>query len=109
TIDSSETDALEVNSTRQFDDNTFQTVFDPNGNPIVEGTETTITSNHTESVAISNNEGRTITSTFQIAGGNAQYRLKGSWIENGGVVATVDAISEAAGGVIQTVASPAGN
>jgi hypothetical protein len=102
---------------------TTQTVFDSNGNPITEGEVITISNTSTDATnsttaiantsnnttANNNNTGRTITSTFQITGSNAQYRLKGSWIENGGVVATVDAISEAAGGVIQTVAAPAAN
>jgi hypothetical protein len=133
TIDSSESEGTTTsnNSTvesvnlqseeNERTDNTFQTVFGPNGNPIQEGTATEINSNQfdtvsttlvndsTSSTANSDNTGRTITSTFQVNGNNAQYRLKGSWIENGGVVATVDAISAAAGGVIQTVATAAAN
>ncbi|MFT5499012.1 MAG: hypothetical protein ACI9TH_004427 [Kiritimatiellia bacterium] len=54
-----------------------------------------------------NNTARTITSTFAVTGNNAQYRLRGSWVENGGVVASVDAVAEAAGGTVQTVTTAA--
>lgn len=100
-----------TNSTTTVD--TTQNVFDSNGNPITEGEVITISNasvdanTSTSTTANNDNTGRTITSTFQITGSNAQYRLKGSWVENGGVFATVDAISEAAGGVIQTVTSAA--
>ncbi len=50
---------------------------------------------------------RTITSTFSISEGNAQFRLQGTWIEQGGLVAQVEARSPATASVLTT--TTAGN
>ena len=121
TTGTSSDDSTTTDSTSTVD--TTQNVFDANGNPITEGEVITISNTSTDAsnsattiantatTTTDNNDSttQTITSTFQITGGNAQYRLKGSWVENGGVFGTVDAVSEAAGGVIQTVTTAAAN
>ena len=42
----------------------------------------------------------TTTNTFQLTDANTQFRLRGTWIENGGVTSSVDALSAGAGGVL---------
>lgn len=44
-------------------------------------------------------------STFALGDANTQYRMRGTWIENGGVVGNVDAISPGAGGVLVVLAT----
>ena len=44
----------------------------------------------------------TTENTFLLTDANSQYRLRGSWVENEGVVGQVDAIAAGAGGFIST-------
>jgi hypothetical protein len=43
--------------------------------------------------------------TFALSDANTQYRLRGTWIEAGGVTANVDALSPGAGGVLVVLAA----
>lgn len=45
------------------------------------------------------------TTTYNITEANSQYRLQGTWIEDGGVSTTVDALSPGTAGVITSTAT----
>ena len=66
-----------------------------NSQTTTDRTDTTTTGNTsttTETVQVGN--------LYQITALNTQYRLRGTWIEEGGSVSTVDGVSPAAGGII---------
>lgn len=74
-------------------------------NNVNNNTSTSETANNNSNTSSSNNTNTsgtttTTTNTFQLTDANTQFRLRGTWIENGGVTASVDALSAGAGGVL---------
>lgn len=61
----------------------------------------------TETRTITDNRTSTSTTTYSLTEANSQYRLQGTWVEEGGVSSSVDALSSGANGVV-TVSTAAG-
>ena len=74
-------------------------------NDINNNTSTSEIANNNTNTSTSNNTNTsgtttTTTNTFQLTDANTQFRMRGTWIENGGVTGSVDALSAGAGGVL---------
>jgi hypothetical protein len=79
--------------------NTTTTTTGSNGNTVVNTGSNRDVNNVTTNT--SNSGSGTVTeSTYGLSDANTQYRMRGTWIEEGGVTANVDALSAGAGGVL---------
>lgn len=93
--------------------------YDSKGNKVFESTETTtttpggtviahnrtVTDNRTDTTSSSSSSTTTDTTTYNLTEANTQYRMQGTWVEEGGKVANLDAISSGTAGVITTTSS----
>ena len=69
------------------------------------GTTATSSATAATNATRSNASGTASESTFVLGDANTQYRMRGTWIEEGGVTANLDAISPGAGGVLVVLAT----
>ena len=88
------------------------------GQEVINNTQTSTTTKGSTNVANSNAASTAIASAtdsngtsaateqrYALGDANTQYRMRGTWIEEGGVTANVDAISPGAGGVLVVLAT----
>lgn len=109
----SETDSSSVTVATAFD-----SIFNNGNSSVNNSANSTVTaSGNNTGTATVNTEGRADTTTtsdsttvtetvsvgreFVLSGQNTQHRLVGSWIEEGGIVGSVNALSQGAGGIFQ--------
>jgi hypothetical protein len=83
---------------------TTETVGAPS-DPFYRVTVTTVTYNIKTGEEISRTVKESGSTSFSLTEANTQYRLQGTWVEEGGVVSDVDAISPGSAGVITTTTS----
>ena len=109
-ISSEVSDEGSVITTDTYSDNTnrvvttTQTIGAP-GEPFYSVTITTVKYDVKTGVEISRTVKTTGSTKYSITEANTQYRLQGTWVEEGGVVSGVDALSPASAGLISTTTS----
>lgn len=80
---------------------TTETVGTP-GDPFYRVTVTTVTYNLKTGEELSRTVKSSGSTSYSLTEANTQYRLQGTWVEEGGVVSDVDALSPGSAGVITT-------
>ncbi len=98
-----------ITKTTVFPDGTTKvetTTIDDKTNQVIDDKVTTTYDNKNSTASTSKNTVTTTTTTeYNITEANSQYRMQGTWVEEGGKVANLDAISSGTAGVITTTSS----